>query len=293
MERRKNIRWKVAVEGRGPSNPIVAEGKAFVLTAIRPVVKDKSISNPREWSKAHLIDLNRPNTQQAFAVICLDRKTGKSFWQEVSTTKNLHEDAHNDTDFPSASPTTDRNYLYCSCGSAERFFHDLHETQIWDKAQGRVKAESILGEGCSPILNHDNLITVRGPTAQHTMPEDLEKGTTCPIPQKIERSGKTQITTATSRSLRSQDLEKGDIIRRCNELTKTAIPCPAFDGDHVICMSSDKLYTPIATRNIACVPQLSVSVFVSLSLCLCSLMPHTGRQYRKHAEDSSRVTKSK
>ncbi|MGB0598504.1 MAG: hypothetical protein ACPGLY_17590 [Rubripirellula sp.] len=202
----------------------------------------------------------------------------------MSTTKHLYEGAHNDNDFPSASPTTDGNYLDYWCGSADRFCHGLEGTKIWDRALGKARIESSLGEGCSPVLHDGNLITVRAQTARNTMAQNCEEGTTWATPHMIEHSGKTRIITAASGSLRSYDLETGDIIQRCNGLTKIVIPCPVVDGNRVIRMSGDKLDTPIATRNVPCVPR---------TWCPCPRLPHTGRQNRKHIADSNRVTKSR
>ncbi|MCR9294900.1 MAG: hypothetical protein NXI32_19450 [bacterium] len=114
----KNIKWKVAIDGRGTSTPIIWNDKVFLLTAIDTGVKDTSIPDPKDQPKTNFFDIKRPNTEHAFVVVCLNRESGKELWRRTATKKIPHEGAHNDNDFASASPTTDGKYLYCWFGSA-------------------------------------------------------------------------------------------------------------------------------------------------------------------------------
>ncbi|MDG2224275.1 MAG: PQQ-like beta-propeller repeat protein [Rubripirellula sp.] len=254
----QNILWKVAIEGRGTSTPIVWGQKVFVLTAIKTDIKDTSIPDPKDQPKTNFFDIKQPNAQHAFVVLCLDRNTGKELWRKTATTKIPHEGAHNDNDFASASPTTDGNYVYCWYGSAGLFCYDLDGKKIWERDLGEAKIESSLGEGCSPVLHNGKLIIVRDHAAQSTIEvldaktgetlwsKNRDEGTTWATPFVIEHSGKTQIVTAASGFVRSYDLDTGDIIWQCNGLTKNVIPCPVVDGDYVICMSGYQGYAALA-----------------------------------------------
>ena len=57
--------------------------------------------------------------------MCLDRKTGKTLWQQVATRLIPHEGTHGDNNFASGSPTTDGERLYCWFGSSGLFCYDL------------------------------------------------------------------------------------------------------------------------------------------------------------------------
>ncbi|MDA7527409.1 PQQ-binding-like beta-propeller repeat protein [bacterium] len=254
----ENIRWKVAIDGRGTSTPIICNNKVFVLTAIDTGVKDTSIPDPKDQPKTNFFDIKRPNSQHDFVVICLDRKTGVELWRQVSTTKIPHEGAHQDNDFAPASPTTDGKRLYCWFGSAGIFCYDLNGQKIWERDLGQVKVGSSLGEGCSPVLYGDKLVIVRDhsgkssiealnkETGETVWRKERDEGNAWATPLIIEHSGRTQVITSASGFIRSYDLDNGEIIWKCSGLTGNATPCPVVDGDYVICMSGYQGYTAIA-----------------------------------------------
>ncbi|MDV6032371.1 MAG: PQQ-binding-like beta-propeller repeat protein [Phycisphaera sp. RhM] len=254
----KHVKWKVAIDGKGTSTPIIWNDKLFLLTAIDTGVKDTSIPDPEDQPKSNFFDIKRPNTQHAFVVLCLDRDSGKELWRRTATTKIPHEGAHNDNDFASASPTTDGNHLYCWFGSAGLYCYDLDGNKRWERDLGEAKVGSSLGEGCSPVLHDGKLVIVRDHAGLSSIEVlDATSGETLwkrqrdednawATPRVIRHSGKTQVITAASGAVRSYDLESGEIIWQCSGLTGNVTPCPVIDGDYVICMSGYKGYAAMA-----------------------------------------------
>ncbi len=254
----ENIKWKVAIEGKGTSTPIIWESKVFVLTAIDTGEKDTSIPDPEDQPKTNFFDIKRPNTSRAFVVLCLDRSTGDEVWRQTATTKLPHEGTHNDNDFASASPTTDGERLYCWFGSAGLYCYDLGGNPLWERTLGEARVGSSLGEGCSPVLYEDKIVIVRDHNAQSSIEVlDAKTGSTLwkkvrdegnawATPLVLKHSGKTQVITTASNYVRSYDLDSGEVIWKCGGLTGNAIPCPIVDGDYVICMSGYKGYAAMA-----------------------------------------------
>lgn len=254
----QNVKWKVAVDGKGTSSPIIWGDKVFLLTAIDTGLKDSSIPDPEDQPKSNFFDIKRPNTQHGFVVLCFDRASGKERWRRTATTKIPHEGAHNDNDFASASPTTDGQRLYCWFGSAGLFCFDLDGNKLWERDLGKAKVGSSLGEGGSPVIHRGKLVVVRDHSGQSTIEVldaksgtplwkgDRDEGNAWSTPRVIEHHGKTQIITAASGFVRSYDLDSGDIIWQCRGLTGNVIPCPVVDGDHVICMSGYEGYAAMA-----------------------------------------------
>jgi len=254
----KNIKWKVAIEGQGTSTPIVWNSKVFVLTAINTGVKDPAIPDPEDQPKTNFFDIKRPNSQHAFVVLCIDRRTGDELWRRVATTKIPSEGAHNDNDFASASPTTDGESLYCWYGSAGLYCYDLDGNKKWERDLGEAQVGSSLGEGCSPVIYEGKLVIVRDHAGQSTIEvldaktgntlwkRDRDEDNAWATPRIIERGGKTQVITAASGFVRSYDLDSGDIIWQCSGLTGNVIPCPVVDRDYVICMSGYQGYAAMA-----------------------------------------------
>ena len=255
---KENIKWKVAIDGRGTSTPIIWGDQVFLLTAVKTGVKDLSIPDPIDQPKTNFFDIKRPNAKHEYVVLCLDRNTGEKIWSKVAATKIPHEGAHNDNDFASASPVTDGNYLYCWFGSAGLFCFNLDGEQIWKRDLGEVRIGSSLGEGCSPVLHKGHLIVLRDHAGQSTIEvlnaktgrtlwkQQREEKNAWATPLVVERNGATQVITAASNFVRSYDLDSGEIIWQCSGLTGNVIPCPVVDGDHVICMSGYQGYSAIA-----------------------------------------------
>ncbi|MEM6469499.1 MAG: PQQ-binding-like beta-propeller repeat protein [Planctomycetota bacterium] len=253
-----HVKWKVEIEGRGSSTPIIWENQVFLLTTLETETKDSSIPDPKDQPKTNFFDIKRPNREHAFVVMSLDRKTGEERWRRVATKKIPHEGAHNDNDFASASPVTDGSRLICWFGSAGLFCFDLNGTQIWERQLGEVTVGSSLGEGCSPVLYGERVVIVRdhrGQSSIHVLDaangetkwvQNRDEGNAWATPVVIESGGRTQVITAASNAVRSYDLESGVLIWTCRGLTGNVIPCPIIDGDHVICMSGYQGYSAMS-----------------------------------------------
>ncbi|MFK7735083.1 MAG: PQQ-binding-like beta-propeller repeat protein [Pirellulaceae bacterium] len=254
----KNVKWKVAIDGKGTSTPIIWKDKVFILTAIDTGVKDSSIPDPKDQPQTNFFNIKRPNTEHAFVVMCLDRESGSELWRRIATVKIPHEGAHNDNDFAPASPTTDGELLYCWFGSAGLFCYDLEGNKVWERDLGEVRVGSSLGEGCSPVLHGGKLVIVRDHDGQSTIEvldaksgktfwkRDRDEDNAWATPIVVNHSGKTQVITAASISVRSYDLESGEVIWQCTGLTGNVTPCPVLEGDYVICMSGYKGYAAIS-----------------------------------------------
>src|SRR5437016_5774854 len=88
----EHVKWKVKVPGSGDSTPIVWGDRIFLLTAIPTGKKSeaKSSEPPATPSpdtaaggggrQRGRMNSELPNAAYQFAVLCLDRKTGKTLW---------------------------------------------------------------------------------------------------------------------------------------------------------------------------------------------------------------------
>ena len=98
---KKNIRWKVPVEGAGASTPIIWKDKIFLLSVVDTGKVDSALPRPEDQPK-RVFDITHPNTEFKFLVLCLDRKTGKELWRRVATRLIPHEGTHRDNNWPHA-----------------------------------------------------------------------------------------------------------------------------------------------------------------------------------------------
>ena len=253
----RNIKWKVAIEGKGNASPIVWGDKVFLLTAINTGRVDPALPKPEDQPK-RVFGITHPNTIYRFEVLCLDRNTGKELWRQTAIEYVPHEGTHNDADFASASPTTDGSRLYCWFGSAGMHCYDLDGKKLWERQLGKAYIGASLGEGCSPVVHKGRVVIVRDQARQSTIEVlDAKTGDTLwkknrdepnawATPCIVEHSGKTQVITAASKLVRSYDLDTGDVIWQCRGLTGNVTPCPVVKGDVVYCMSGYEGYSLLA-----------------------------------------------
>lgn len=254
---KKNIRWKVSVDGSGTSTPIIWTNKVFLLTAINTGKVDPSLPKPEDQPK-RVFGITHPNTSYRFDVLCLDRDSGNELWRQTATERIPHEGHHGDASFASASPMTDGRRLYCWFGSAGLFCYDLNGKKLWERKLGKAHVGASLGEGCSPVVHDGKVVIVRDHSRQSTIEvldaetgetqwkKDRDEGNAWATPQVLEHGGRTQVITNGSNLVRSYDLETGNIIWQCSGLTGNAIPAPVVENDVVYCMSGYQGYSLLA-----------------------------------------------
>lgn len=253
----ENVQWKVPIEGKGVSSPIVWGEQIFLLTTVNTGQVDPSLPKPEDQPE-RVFGIKFPNTSYRFDVLCLNRRTGKEIWRRTATELVPHEGHHRDASFASASPFTDGERLYCWFGSAGLYCYDLDGKKLWERDLGKVKVGASLGEGCSPVVHDGKLVILRDHRGQSTI-EALDAITGKPLwkrdrdepngwstPLIVEFAGKTQVVTCGDNLVRSYDLETGAIIWQCGGLSQNTIPCPVTDGERVYCMSGYQGYSLLA-----------------------------------------------
>ena len=252
-----NIQWKVPIEGRGSSTPIIWGDKLFVLTAVNTGEVDPDLPKPEDQPK-RVFGITHPNTAFEFVVLCYDSNPGNMLWSRLATRRIPHEGAHGDNNFASASPTTDGERLYCWFGSAGLFCFDLDGNQLWESDLGKAHVSASLGEGSSPVVQDGKLVIVRDHKRQSTIQTldaktgkelwkvNRHEGNAWATPAVVEHGGRTQVITTASGKVRSYDLKTGKVIWKTTGLTGNAIPCPVVEDGAVFCMSGYKGYSLMA-----------------------------------------------
>lgn len=244
----KNVKWTAEIPGHGKSTPIVWGNRIFLITAINTGKVVEGATKPED-QPMRTFGIKFPNTLFRFVVLCLDRETGKTFWEQTVIEELPHEGHHGDNSHASASPTTDGKFLYVSFGSRGVYCFDLDGQLIWKKKIGNVETRLSFGEASSPVIHGDTLILNRdNETDSHILALDAKTGETrwqakreevsaWATPLIVEHNGRTQVITNASRRVRSYDLATGDILWECGGQVANVTPSPVLFGDRVICMS--------------------------------------------------------
>ena len=236
----KNIRWKTPIPGLGSGSPIVWENKIFLQTAI---AGDAGPKGPHK-----------------FVVLCIDRETGKTLWQQVATEATPHEGTHPDGNFAPFSPVTNGKQLVALFGSRGLYCYDLDGKLLWQKDLGRMQIKRAFGEGASPALHNNTLIINWDHEGEDFIAAfDVESGkelwrqkrdemTSWSTPLIVEHNGKPQAIVPATGKIRSYDLADGKILWEVGGLTPNVIPCPVSADGIVYLMSGFRGNALLAVR---------------------------------------------
>lgn len=244
----KNVRWKVAIPGVGSSTPVVWGDKVFLLTAIETDRKDDAIPDPAD-QPMRPFGIKFPNRIHQFVVLCLDRATGKTLWQKTAAELVPHEGHHPDNDFASATPVTDGHHVWASFGSRGVYCYDLAGNLKWKQDFGDLKTRLSFGEGSSPALHGDTVVTTwdhdgesfiiaqDAATGEVRWRKDREEQSAWATPLIVESEGRTQVITNASTKVRSYDLKTGELLWECGGQVGNVTPAPVAGNTLVYCMS--------------------------------------------------------
>lgn len=254
-----NVKWKVKIPGEGDASPIVWNDRVFLVTAVetdREGVPEPVADADAKDAKKKIVasgfggyDIKKPTHYYQFIVMCLDRQTGQTLWQDVAVEAVPHEGHHADGSFASASPSTDGGQIYASFGSRGVFCYDLQGNKKWNRDLGRMIIFNTFGEGSSPVVHGDSVIInwdhqgesfvvcLDAATGQTKWKVDRQESTTWATPLIVEAGGRTQVVVHGSYRVRSYDLQTGELLWACGGQGPSAIPTPVSDGRRVFAMT--------------------------------------------------------
>ncbi len=239
----KNVRFKVAIPGRGSSSPI-AWGDLVILTTAVPLPEGKLV--PAEGLPAKIgshPEVSAPKTAQQFVVMAVSRQDGKTAWSRVVKEDLPHEGTHKDGSFASGSAATDGERIYAFFGSRGLYCLDMKGQPLWQKDFGRMTTKMSFGEGSSPalfgnklVVNWDHegdsfILALDTKTGKELWQTPREEKTTWGTPLVVEHKGRPQVVIGATTRTRSYDLETGKLLWQGPGLTPNAIPTPVHhDG---------------------------------------------------------------
>lgn len=235
----KNIRWKIALPGKGHSAPIVWGERIFLTTAI-PV----GDALPPKHAEVHGAHNNLPVTRHhLFTVLAVDRKAGRIVWQRVVREVLPHEGGHTSGSLASNSPVTDGELVFAFFGSHGLYCLDVNGELKWQVDLGEMQSKHAHGEGSSPTLYGDALIVNWDHEGQsflfafdkHTGEQRWkvarDEVTSWATPIVVEHEGKAQIIVSGTNRVRGYDLATGKVIWECGGLSANIVASPvAADG---------------------------------------------------------------
>ena len=163
----KGIAWKTAIPGLGLSSPVVWDKLVCVTTAI----SGKADAGIRPGLYGDIAPVE-DDTAHEWRVICLDRATGKTAWQQTAHRGVPKIKRHTKATHANSTLATDGERLVAFFGSEGLYAYDMKGKLLWKKDLGVLDAgffkapEAQWETGSSPILR-DGVVVVQA---------DVQKG---------------------------------------------------------------------------------------------------------------------
>lgn len=158
----KNIKWKVAIDGRAHSSPIVWGNRIFLTTAVEGAVVPgaKAVNHTGDDGKPFLHpDSVGADKKHTFKVVCIDRDSGKIVWQSTAWEGTPYDNRHRKSSYAASTPATDGKLVYAFFGTEGLYAYDFKGKLAWKADIGKLGTVG-MGTGTSPIL-FDNLVIVQ------------------------------------------------------------------------------------------------------------------------------------
>jgi outer membrane protein assembly factor BamB len=236
---KKNIRWKVALPGKGHSTPIVWGDGIFLTTAIPygEAVRPRLPERPGTHDNLSLTN------HHEFVVLAVSRRDGSILWQQTLHKELPHEAGHVTGSLAAASPVTDGELVFAFFGSRGLYCLDINGKLLWQKRLGEMHTKHGHGEGSSPVLHRDTLLVnwdheegsflaaFDKRTGNQLWKVTRHEDTSWATPIVVERGGKAQVIVSGTNWIRGYDLTSGTVLWECAGLSSNVVASPvAADG---------------------------------------------------------------
>ncbi len=232
----RNIRWKVEIPGEGSATPIIWNDRIFVLTAIP--TKETVQPPTKKASQDFGIPRDQATRVQQFSILALSRRDGKTLWTRVLRRELPHEGRHATSSWASGSPVTDGQHVFAFFGSRGLYSLDMEGHLLWEKDFGDMTIRFGFGEGASPTLHRDRILinwdhqgqsfiaALDKGTGREIWRTDRDEITSWATPVVVPHAAGNQVVTNATNSVRSYDLETGELIWESQGMTLNTIPSP-------------------------------------------------------------------
>ena len=156
-----NICWKIKLEGSGWSQPLIHQGKVYVLQ-----VRGDGLKKPKEMSNAvtdlstMLPVMNKPvKSELVWEILCFKLEDGTVAWREELTREKPTVPIHISNTYATETPVIKDGRLFIYNGiTGKAFGYELTGKKLWEISLGTYSYESNFGPASSPICYADGVI---------------------------------------------------------------------------------------------------------------------------------------
>ena len=237
----KNIRWKIALPGKGHSSPVLGPDHVFVTTAIPigPKLRPRMSGRPGEHDNLPI------DSKYQFAVIAVNRRSGAIVWQKVVREEVPLEAGHITGSLACASPVTDGEFVFAHFGTQGIYCLNLQGDIVWERHFGPMHTKHGHGHGSSPALFGDSLIVnwdhedgsflvvLDKRTGKNRWRRERQEDTSWSSPIVVERADskgvvRPEIVVCGTNRVRGFDLDSGQILWECGGMSSNVVATPVY-----------------------------------------------------------------
>jgi outer membrane protein assembly factor BamB len=241
----ENVRWKVAIPGRGQSSPVIWGNRIYLLTAV-PAERTGAGEPPASGERPRGV---APAGPLRFVVMALDRASGKTVWQRTARQEKPHEGTHIDGSWASASALTDGARVFAHFGSRGLYAYSADGELLWQKDLGDMTTRRGFGEGSSPalwgetlVVNWDHegdsfIVALDAGSGRELWRRERDEITSWSTPLVVADGGTPQVVVNATGRTRGYDLGTGETIWEAAGMTVNTIPSPVY-GDGMVFVTS-------------------------------------------------------
>lgn len=250
----QHVQWRVPVSGQGHSSPVVWDGVVYLTTAV-PHGEALPRRVPERIGAHHNLE---PSSRLRFEVWALSLEDGSVRWKRALKDEQPHEGVHETGSWASASCATDGEVLVVPFGSRGLFVLSPQGVPLWDVDLGDMFTKHGHGEGSSPLLVGDLVITQWDhEEGSFLVALDKKSGaevwrvarqevTSWASPIAVEVDGVIQVITAATGRVRGQNAKTGAAIWEAGGLSNNVVASPVASNGRVFVGSSYEIRSMFA-----------------------------------------------
>lgn len=160
VETGENIKWKVPVAGLAHSCPVIWGDRVYLTTAV-PLGLDPKLD--KGWMGGSIASAQESGEWE-WKVLALDRKTGKTVWEQTAHKASPMFKRHPKSTHANGTPATDGKHVVAFFGSEGLYCYDTEGKLLWKKDLGPMNSswskftEAQWGTANSPIIHDGKVI---------------------------------------------------------------------------------------------------------------------------------------
>ncbi|HLJ10446.1 MAG TPA: PQQ-binding-like beta-propeller repeat protein [Planctomycetaceae bacterium] len=249
-----NVIWKVALPGRGWSQPVTAKGRVFVTTA-----ESAQEEKPRRGEGGIVRDALDPKQHEyRWLVLCLDAASGNVIWNRTAYEGKPRTGKHRSNTYASETPATDGELLIAYFGMTGISCYDFDGNRLWDKDLGAFPTQAGWGTGSSPVIHADAVfVQCDNDKSSFLVALDKRSGNELWRQARDERSNwstpylwknrlRTELVVTGGKKMRGHDPQTGEVLWEMSATGRTS--ATAVGNDELLYVDSVDWFTGSPVR---------------------------------------------